>query len=676
MGERRMERKTRHENSSCPHLKPFFKMSRIVSKSKMGLTGRTKILFVVILLFLVQPVLAKENWVQRLPAGWIRSFPSESKVPSSSDYPTAGAVYLLNEDIYYVADKTEVKVVIMKIFNRRGYDYAEVVTPFYRQGESLEVRGRTKKKDGTVIELGPEDVHEISVSKDLRRKRFTLPGVERDCLIQYEIIHKSKRYNLSGIHYFQGEEPTLLSRFHLIVPKDLQVIVYDIPPGILDTTRNTPIHSENTSLYTFVKRDLLAEETEPGMPPLFNYAPSLAFSVTAPTEQEELTASWANISKWYLETIRTHFAPGGEMKKLAKKLTKECTEEKEKIEKIFSFVQSHFKVDFASRSIFDPAEAIFNRQVGSSAEVAGILYALLESAELEAVPVLVPNRQMVTDIPDVPMLDWFTHLLLRLELKDEELWLDPFSGANCRNCISEPYREVDGLLIQESGGKLIRTPSVGYSENSKRSVVHVSLTEDGNIHCQSQEIYSAPRSGKINSVLRNQTIAERKDDLAKKIRLYCPGATLDSFQLGDLYDYVDDFEIYCDFHSSYYVQKNDSILCLNPNILNRDVTAKDFAEPIRIYPIMFDETKMDVDSIVIQIPSSYEVLGTPDPINVETEFGEFRTEYRRQGSLIIYKRTFAIEKLLVPQSAYKEVKDFFNQIFEQDQKFITIRRRG
>jgi hypothetical protein len=364
------------------------------------------------------------------------------------------------------------------------------------------------------------------------------------------------------------------------------------------------------------------------------------------------------------------------MKKLAKKLTKECTEEKEKTEKIFSFVQSHFKVDFPSRSIFDPAEAIFNRQVGSSAEVAGILYALLESAELEAVPVLVPNRQMVTDIPDVPMLDWFTHLLLRLELKDQELWLDPSSGPNCLNCISEPYREVDGLLIQESRGKLIRTPSVGYSENSKRSVVHVSLTEDGNIHCQSQEIYSAPRSGKIKNVLRNQTIAERKDDLAKKIRLYCPGATLDSFQLGDLYNYVDDFEIYCSFHSSYCVQKNDSILYLNPNILNRGVTAKDFAESIRIYPIMFDETKMDVDSIVIQIPSSYEVLGTPDPINVETEFGEFRTEYRRQGSLIIYKRTFAIEKLLVPQSAYKEVKDFFNQIFEQDQKFITIRRRG
>jgi transglutaminase-like putative cysteine protease len=651
-------------------------MVLMVAKWKVNRASVVKVFFVAILLFLGQPILAKENWVQRLPAGWIRSFPSESKVPSSSDYPTAGAVYLLNEDIYYVADKTEVKVVIMKIFNRRGYDYAEVVTPFYRQDESLEVRGRTKKKDGTVIELGPEDVHEISVSKDLRRKRFTLPGVESECLIQYEIIHKSKRYNLSSIHYFQGEEPTLLSRFHLIVPKGLQVIVYDIPPGILDTTRNIPIHSENTSLYTFVKRDLLAEETEPGMPPLFNYSPSLAFSVTAPTEQEELTASWANISKWYLETIQTHFAPGGEMKKLAKKLTKECTEEKEKTEKIFSFVQSHFKVDFPSRSIFDPAEAIFNRQVGSSAEVAGILYALLESAELEAVPVLVPNRQMVTDIPDVPMLDWFTHLLLRLELKDEELWLDPSSGANCLNCISEPYREVDGLLIQESGGKLIRTPSVGYSENSKRSVVHVSLTEDGNIDCESQEIYSASRSGKIKSVLRNQTIAERRDDLAKKIRLYCPAATLDSFQLGDLYDYVDDFEIHCGFHSSYCVQKNDSILYLNPNILNRDVTAKDFAEPIRIYPIMFDETKMDVDSIVIQIPSSYEVLGTPDPINLETEFGEFRTEYRRQGSLIIYKRTFAIEKLLVPQSAYKELKDFFNQIFEQDQKFITIRRRG
>jgi len=195
---------------------------------------KKKIAFALAILFLccTKLIFGDDNWVEKLSSGWIRSFTPENQIPSSSDYPTAGAIYLLDEDIFYVADKIEVRVVIMKIFNRRGYEYTKVATPFYRKDESIEVRGRTRKKDGTTVELKEEDIHEISVSKDLKRKKFTLPGIEDDCLIHYEIIYRSEKYPLSGIRYFQNEEPTLLSRFNLIVPKDLQTIPQKRSPFI------------------------------------------------------------------------------------------------------------------------------------------------------------------------------------------------------------------------------------------------------------------------------------------------------------------------------------------------------------------------------------------------------------------------------------------------------------
>jgi hypothetical protein len=628
----------------------------------------------ILLFYCTQFVLAKDNWVEKLPSGWIRSFPPENQIPSSSDYPTAGAIYLLDEDIFYVADKIETRVVIMKIFNRRGYKYAKVTTPFYRKDEEIEVRGRTKKKDGTTVELKEGDIHEILVSKDLKRKKFTLPGIEDDCLIHYEIIHKPQRYSLSGIRYFQNEEPTVLSRFNLIVPKDLQVIYYDSPPGILDTIKETPVQSERTALYTFAKRDLLAHETESFMPPLFHHSPGLAFSITTSKDKEELVASWENISRWYFETIKRHFVPTNQTKKIAKRLTKDCTEEKEKIKKIFYFVQSHFKVSFPSRSIFDLARTIFNRQVGSSAEVSGILYALLKSVGIKSTPILVPDREMVMKVPDVPMLDWFSHLLLKVDTDGEELWLDPYYGTNSMNCISAGYRGVDGLLIQESDGKLIKTPSLSYSENVKDRVTSVKLAEDGNIDGEAWEIYSLSRSGKTRSLLRNQTILERKDDLAKRICRYCPGAILDSCEFGDFYGHDVGYKMSYQFHSSHYVQRRNSVFYVNPNILNRNEKAKDFAEPTRIYPIMFDQVKTDVDRLVLSIPSSHKVAYLPASIHLENNFGEFRTEYTVRGDSVIYKRTFIIRELKVPASSYKEVKSFFNQIFEEDQKFIIIRR--
>ncbi|KPK99742.1 MAG: hypothetical protein AMJ91_06555 [candidate division Zixibacteria bacterium SM23_73_3] len=644
----------------------------------MSLIHKKKIAIALIVFSLCCPksIFAEDNWVEKLPTGWIRSFPPDNQIPSSSDYPTAGAIYLLDEDIFYVEDKTEVKVVVMKIFNRRGYEYTEITSPYYRKNESMEVRGRTKRKDGTIIDLKAEDIHEILVSKDLKRKKFTLPGIEDDCLIHYEIIYRSRKYPLSGIRYFQSEEPTILSRFNLIVPKDLQMIFYDSPPGILDTAKEIPVHSEGTALYTFAKRNLLARETEAYMPPLFHYSPGLAYSITASEDNQELVASWENISRWYFETINTHFAPIDQMKKLAKSLTKDCTTEKEKIEKVFHFVQSHFKADFPSRSIFDQAQTIFNRQVGSSAEVSGILYALLKSLEIESTPVLVPNREMVLDLPDIPMLDWFTHLLLKVDVDGEELWLDPYYGTNSLNCVSSQYQKVDGLLIQDSDGKLIQTPFVDYSGNLKERVTHVKLTTDGSIECESREIFSIHRSAGIKNLLRSQTILEKKDYLAKEICQYCPGAILDSCQFGDFHNYEEALKIYCRFHSAYYVQKVDGVLYLNPNILNRDETAKDFSEPTRIFPIMFDQVKTDMDSVVINIPTSYEITEMPESIHLENDFGEFRTEYKTQDNLIIYTRTFIIKKLIVPASSYKDVKSFLNQIFEQDQRVVIIKEKG
>ena len=616
-----------------------------------------------------------DNWVEKLPEGWIRSLPSEDQIPLSSDYPSAGAVYLLDEQIYYVADKIEVKVVIMKISNRRGYKYAQDVTPYYRKNESVEVRGRTRKKDGTMVVLSQEDVHEISASKDLKRKKFTLPAIEDGCLIQYEIVYRSGRHTLSGIRYFQSDEPTLLSRFNLIVPKHLKVVHFDSPPGILDTTKEKPTNSEQTALYAFAKRNLLPYETEAFMPPLFHYSPSLAFVITVPQDDKELKASWENVSRRYFETMDRHFAPSGKMKKLAKRLTKEITNNKERVEKIFYFVQSHFKTDFASRSIFDPAERIFSRQVGSSAEVTGIIYALLRSLEIESTPVLVPNRKIVRDLPDVPMLDWFSHLLLKVTLDGEDLWLDPLHQTDSVNCISPEHQGVDGLLVQESNGKLQKMPSIHHSENLKVSITNLNLRADGSIDCESREIYSPCRSAEMKNLLRSQTIVEREDELAKRICEYCPGAMLDTCQLSGLYAYGEDFEVYYRFHSPHCVQETDSLFYLNPNILNRDETAKDFAQPVRIFPIMFDRVKTDIDSVVINLPTPYQVANLPEPIHLENDFGEFRTEYEISGNQLVYKRLLKIKRLLVPQGEYKEVKGFFNRIFEEDQKSIAIERR-
>ena len=117
-------------------------------------------------------------------------------------------------------------------------------------------------------------------------------------------------------------------------------------------------------------------------------------------------------------------------------------------------------------------------------------------------------------------------------------------------------------------------------------------------------------------------------------------------------------------------------LYLNPNLVNRDIIAKDFSEPVRIYPIMFEEQKTDIDQVTIELPPGHQVTSLPAPIHLEEDFGEFQAEYRIENGSVSYKRTFTINELIVPATSYEAIKSFFNQIFEQDQKVITIKRTG
>ncbi|KPL03522.1 MAG: hypothetical protein AMJ73_06705 [candidate division Zixibacteria bacterium SM1_73] len=654
------------------------------------------ILFVSTIFFLYQAEIVpfNTNWVEELPQGWIRSFPEEDQIPSSKNHPNAGAIYLLDEDILYLFDKTQVKVVIMKILNRRGYEYAEITTPIYGENESVEIRGRTKKKDGSVVELKNNDIHEVSIYANLKKKKFSLPAIEDDCIIHYEIVYHSDRYPLVGIRYFQNDEPTLLSKFSLILPKALQLVYHDSPPGIIDTTKDVvTAKSSPVSLHTFSKRDLPALETEPFMPPSFEYLPSLAYSISASGGKvedpalrsepsgsktkggEELKASWENISKWYFETVEKKFKPDGDIKKVAKSLAKGCENAEEKLEKIFYFVEENFKINFPSRFVFDETKRVFDRRNGTSAEVSGVLYAMLKAVDIKGTPVLVPDRKKVSKVPDIPMLDWFDHLILRVNLAHQEIWLDPSYETNKIGHIAEIYQGVDALLIQKSNGKLIKTPSTNYLENLRTCITDMKLAEGGKINCAVIETYSAPRSARLKNHLKGKNMTERSDELAEEISRYCPGALLDTSHFADLYDFDSDFNIFYKFHSPYYVIHADEMLYINPNILHRDETAKEFSQPTRIFPIMFDQVKMDIDSVNMIIPSAYQIISLPEPISLKNDFGEFSTQYQVEDGLIIYKRRLAIRKLLIPSSSHKEVKSFFNQVFEEDQKTIILKKK-
>lgn len=89
-----------------------------------------------------------------------------ASTPAQKDYPEAAAVFLLKEA--HLIIKKEATVIkshyIIKIFGERGKRYADVKLPF-KSGfsEIFGIHARTIKPDGSILELQPSQIHEVSL---------------------------------------------------------------------------------------------------------------------------------------------------------------------------------------------------------------------------------------------------------------------------------------------------------------------------------------------------------------------------------------------------------------------------------------------------------------------------------------------------------------------------------
>ena len=166
--------------------------------------------------------------------------------PPSSDYPNAGYINLIDEAWYTIrADGSWISRTrtTQKICNERGRsrrgERADCVQLRVREDQDPP-RADDSKKDGTVIEVKPSEIQEVTpysgyaMYSSVKAKVLIMPAVEDDCIIDYE-WEISGRQTIMPPHfwngwYFQSSEPTVLSRFTLQTPANAASAVRTTTP--------------------------------------------------------------------------------------------------------------------------------------------------------------------------------------------------------------------------------------------------------------------------------------------------------------------------------------------------------------------------------------------------------------------------------------------------------------
>jgi len=94
----------------------------------------------------------------------------------------------------------------------------------------------------------------------------------------------------------------------------------------------------------------------------------------------------------------------------------------------------------------------------------------------------------------------------------------------------------------------------------------------------------------------------------------------------------------------------------------------------RKYPIEFEEATRQDDVFDITLPAGYVVDDLLAPVDVDCEYGSYRSEVQVSDGVLHYKRTYEIKEIVVRTPKLYEVKNFLQQVAEDENSSAVLRR--
>lgn len=90
-------------------------------------------------------------------------------------------------------------------------------------------------------------------------------------------------------------------------------------------------------------------------------------------------------------------------------------------------------------------------------------------------------------------------------------------------------------------------------------------------------------------------------------------------------------------------------------------------------PFEIERGFLDTDEINIVLPNGFTIEALPDNVELTTKYGIYKTEIiKKDGSNLVYKRSFLLKKGLYPKEEYEEFRLFIEKIKRNDNSKIVI----
>lgn len=571
---------------------------------------------------------------------------------------------------------------VFTILNESGAEHAGLHEFYDKDTEIRSISGVLYDAQGNVVRRLKKSeiadlsaVGEVSMMDDSRVKTHNFYHKLYPYTVEYEVETKSSLTAVlpawipqNGLNFAVEQ-----SRMSVTVPQDYKLryrqVNYKGEP--LQTTE------KGDRTFTWETRGLTALEEEWMAGP---YQPRTTAVHLAPSDFSfgSYTGnmnSWNDFGKFFITLNAGRDQLPDKIKAEVHALTGGLKTPEEKIKVLYRYMQKNtryisIQLGIGGWQTFDAAY-VANKGYGDCKALSNYMLSLLKEAGIRSHYTIVRSGDYALDVMEDFSMSQFNHIILCVPLGKDTTWLECTSQTMQPGYLSDFTCDRAVLLIDENGGKLVRTPKYTKAQNQLRRLIKASISPEGDMTGEVQTVYAGLKQDWCHGLVNYVKPDKQLEYLKRKFNL--PSYDIGKYNYADMpvAGEVPGMSEALAITANSYASVSGRRIFITPNVLNRSSTKLDL-EKERTSPVCIRYAGRDVDTVQLTIPEGYKPESGYPPIKLEDKYGRYSVKADVKGNTITYVRELEVNDGVYPASEYPKIAAFYNAIYKADRNRIVF----
>jgi hypothetical protein len=378
--------------------------------------------------------------------------------------------------------------------------------------------------------------------------------------------------------------------------------------------------------------------------------------------------SWKDFGAWAYSLIEGRDAIPEEQKQKISKLVEGAKDDREKVKRIYEYMQSGTRYVLIMLGIggYQPAlaEDVSKTGYGDCKALTNYTKGLLAAANIKSFYTLVKAGREESPINRDFVDQTFNHIILCVPMKSDTVWLECTSQSFPFNYLGPFTDDRDVVIVTPDGGKLARTPAFRHGENLLRTSGTVSLNNFGKSSVKLTRDYSGALYDLASGQFETSSDDELKRYLSKNLRFSDLKTTTVKFTETKSEKPVASF--YYETTVNDFASLTGSLFTFSPALVMEDYMPD--------IPVTM-EIKRSVsiqDSITYNLPIGYKVDAKPADATIKTAFGQYTYKLEAKGDKLVCKRKFELNSQKISEESFGDFREFINSIARKDREQVIL----